>query len=232
VTDPKNQESMAWCLFVCFALVLARCAPVKVPAARTELPAYADGMEYIVPMKLGRISRAQAAATGVTHYFRIDTKSVCYSFQVPGTWEAGLESAMLRRLDGKALVGVLLFSLRQLAARSTEEAIRKAAERSGKLYAKESGGAPWNLTPDERVPGTWQWTMPVQNTINGRPGGAVRIVPRWYLPVGDEWIAQFTIAVPPDVDRDAFVTDVLTSLTTSRESRCYEARLRELGGVR
>jgi len=151
---------------------------------------------------------------------------------VPGTWEAGRESAVVRRLDGKGAVGVLLLSVRELAGGSTEEAIRKAAERSGKLYAEESGGAPWSLTPYPRVPSAWQWTLPVEGTISDRSGAVVRIIPRWYLPVGDAWIAQFTIGVPPDVDRDAFVTNVLASLTTGQEARCYEVRLRELGGVR
>jgi hypothetical protein len=58
------------------------------------------------------------------------------------------------------------------------------------------------------------------------------VIPRWYVPAGGDWIAQFSIAVPPDVESDGFVTTVLTSLTTSREPRCYEARLRELGVVR
>ena len=31
---------------------------------------------------------------------------------------------------------------------------------------------------------------------------------------------------------DRFVDEVMRSLTTSREPRCYETRLRELGGIR
>jgi len=59
-----------------------------------------------------------------------------------------------------------------------------------------------------------------------------RIAPRWYLTVGDAWIAQFTIGTPPEMDRDALVAGVLERLTTSREPRCYEARMRALGAVR
>src|SRR4030095_12798712 len=55
----------------------------------------------------------------------------------------------------------------------------------------------------------------LRQRARGRPGG----VP---------WSAQFTIGVPPEVVADRFVADVLMSLTTSREPRCYEARLREL----
>jgi hypothetical protein len=62
--------------------------------------------------------------------------------------------------------------------------------------------------------------------------GASAIVPRWYLPAGGSWIAQFTIAVPPEVVADRFIDDVLRSLTTSREPHCYEATLRQLGGIR
>jgi hypothetical protein len=105
---------------------------------------------------------------------------------------------------------------------SAENAIRKAAERSGELYARERAGAPWSLTPYPGAPGAWSWTVPAAGSI----------IPRWYLPAGDAWIAQFTIGVPPEVVADRFVADVLTSLTTSREPRCYEARLRELGGIR
>jgi hypothetical protein len=113
-----------------------------------------------------------------------------------------------------------------------EHAIRKAAERTGELYAKERGSVPWTLTPYSRVPGAWQWTLPSKGTVSESASSVVGVAPRWYLPVGDAWIAQFTIGAPAELDGDAFVTKVLTSLTTSHEPRCYEGRLRELGGIR
>ena len=61
--------------------------------------------------------------------------------------------------------------------------------------------------------------MPGEVTVSGRRGN---VVLRWYLPIGDAWIAQFTIDSPPDVDPEAFVASVLESLTTSNEPRCYE----------
>src|SRR5207249_7976208 len=201
IEDPRFWRSVA-----CLAFMLTGCAPATAPPAGVSLPAWTDAMEYYVPTNRGMMSRGQAAASGLTHYFHIRTRRVCYSFQVRGTWEAGRESGVVRRLDGKGLVGVLLLSVADLGGGSVEGAIRKAAERSDELYAKERGRVSSTLTPYPRVPGAWHWTLPVEGTVSDRPGSVARIVPRWYLPVGDAWIAQFTIGAPPDVDDDAFVT--------------------------
>lgn len=226
---PGNSERKIWCSVVLLALVLAGCALAGAQPANTDLPKYAEGMEYYIPTTHGVVPRRHAATVGVTHYFQINTTRICYNFQLPGTWEAGRESAVLRRLDGKGLVGILLFNVAELGAVSMEAAIRKAAERSGELYLKERGGAPWTLTPYPKIAGAWKWT--VEGTVSGPSGSVIRIIPRWYLPVGDTWLAQFSIGVPSDVDNDAFVTAVLRNLTTSREPRCYEQRMRELGGI-
>jgi hypothetical protein len=125
-------------------------------------------------------------------------------------------------------VAARLFSVRELGGGSVQDAIRRLAEQSVELYTKEIRAAPWTLERYPSVPDAWQWTMPGEVTVGGRRGS---VVPRWYLPIGDAWIAQLTIDSPPDVDPDTFVTGVLESLTTSKEPRCYEARLRELGVV-
>ena len=64
------------------------------------------------------------------------------------------------------------------------------------------------LLPDQR------WTLPITATV-GRSPGSVGVAARWYLPVGDARIAQFTIGAPPELDGDAFVTNVLTLLRRS-----------------
>lgn len=211
-------------LLACVGLMLAGCASATAPPASAPLPTYSDGTEYFVPTMRDPVPRAQVGTAGVTHYFQINSKQICYSFQVPGIWRLGREPGVLRRLDDQGAVGVLLFSIAELGGGSAESAIRKAAERSGERYAKERAGAPWSLAPYPAVSGAWSWTVPA--------APAASILPRWYLPAGDTWIAQFTIGVPPDVVTDRFVDEVLRSLTTSREPRCYEARLRELGGIR
>jgi len=210
---------------------LSGCAQAAAPGGQPQLPSYKDGREYFAPSNRGLVSRSQAAA-GVTRYFLTNSRRVCYAFELPGTWQPGRESAVLRRVDDKGIVAVALLSVKDLGGGSPEAAIRKAAENSGKLYAAESRKVAWTLTPYERVPGAWQWTLPGDFPIGDGKGTVKRIVPRWYLPAGDGWIAQFALGVPSDVDRDAFVSGVLQSLTTSREPRCYETRLRELGEVR
>ena len=210
-------------LLACVGLLLAGCAPAAAPSASGQLPAYSDGTEYFVPTIREPVSRSQVGTAGVTHYFQINSKHLCYGFQVPGIWRLGREPGVLRRLDDNGMVGVLLFGIAEVGGGSVESAIQKAAERSGELYAKQRAGAPWSLMPYRGVPGAWSWTV---------PAAGASIVPRWYLPAGGAWIAQFTIGVPPEVNTDQFVADVLKSLTTSREPRCYEARLRELGGIR
>lgn len=144
--------------------------------------------------------------------------------------ESGREPALLRRLDGGGLVGVQLLGVRELGAGSVEDAMRIAAERSGKLYAPEVGtAAPWTLAPYPRIPGTWQWTMRAERIDERR---RVRAIPRWYRAVGEDWIAQFSIGAARETDHDAFVDGVITSLTTSSEPRCFERELRELGAIR
>ena len=212
-------------------VLLAGCAQAAAPGSQAQLPSYKDGSEYLVPSNRGVISRSQAA-TGVTRYFLTNSRRVCYAFEVPGTWEPGRETAVLRRLDGRGIAAVALLSVKELGGGSPEAAIRKAAENSGKLYAEESRKVPWTLKPYERVPGAWLWTLPAELPVGDGKGTLRLIVPRWYLPAADGWIAQFALGVPSDVDRDAFVSGVLQSLTTSREPRCYESRLRELGAVR
>ena len=216
-----------WRSIACLGLILAGCAPAPAPSGGPG--AYTDEKEYYLPSTRDIVSRAQAAPAGVTQYFQINAKRVCYSFQLPGTWEPMSDPGGARRLDGKGVVSAWLFSIAELGATSAEGAIRKAAEQSGAVYAKERAGAPWTLTPFPPVPRAWYWLVPVTPTASG---SVASIVPRWYVPAGNAWIAQFAIRVPPGMDTDAFVTDVLTSLTTSREPRCYEARLRELGAVR
>lgn len=220
---------MMWRSIACVALLSASCTATGAQPGRERFPAYADGMEYYVPTNRGSMSRRQAATTGTTHYFHVNTKRICYSFQVPGTWVHGREAGVLRRLDGKGLVGVSVATVAELSAGSVEDAIRTAAERSDRLYAKATGPMPSTLAPYRPVSGAWHWKVSIEGT--GSDGSVVRIVPRWYLPIANVWIAQFAIGAPPDIDRDTFVTGVLTSLTISREPRCYEARLRELGGV-
>jgi hypothetical protein len=220
-----------WRLLAAVTLLAAGCAPVTATRRGEPFLDYADGREYIMPTHQGPMA-PEAAGSGTTHYVHANSRRICYAFQVPGTWEPGREIAMLRRVDGKGLVGVLLLDVHELGATSTEEAIRVAAERSHQLYAEEAGTAPWTLQPYPRVPRAWMWTLRATGTIAGKPGAVVTVLPRWFLPVGDQWIAQFTIGAPLDVDREAFVAGVLQSLTTSREPRCYEARLRELGAVR
>lgn len=51
------------------------------------------------------------------------------------------------------------------------------------------------------------------------------------MPVGADWIARFAIGAPPDVDREAFVDGIVQSFAMTRERRCYEGRLRELGAI-
>ena len=211
------------------ALLLAGCGQAPTAHAAEELPADAEESEYFVPTVRGQVSRAQAATTGVTHYFQTSRSRLCYSVRVPGTWELGREPALLRRLDGGALVGVQLLGLRELGADSVEDAIRIAAERSGKLYAPELGSAPWTLAPYARIPGAWQWMLQGERVDERR---RLRATPRWYRAVGEDWIAQFTIGAARVADHDAFVDGVITSLTTSGEPRCFERELRELGGIR
>ena len=207
---------------------LAGCASTS-PTSEDRRLSYRDGSEYFWPTTRGLVSRS-AAPTGVTYYFQVDSKRVCWAFEVPGTWQLGREAALLRRIDGKGVAGVWLFGLRDIGATSMEDAILKAAAQSDQQFARHlPGAARSTLTPYPRVPGAWQWTLPPRTEESGR---IVMAPPRWYLPVGDAWLAQFTLAVPPDVDADTFVGGILQSLTTSREARCYEARMRELGALR
>ena len=208
--------------------VLAGCDSTS-PIPEDRRLSYRDGSEYFWPTTRGLVSRSAAAAAGATYYFQIDSKRVCWAFEVPGTWQLGREAGVLRRIDGKGVAAVWLFGLRDIDATSMEDAIRKAAAQSDQQFVKHMPGARSTLTPYPRMPGAWQWTLPARTEESGR---IVMIPPRWYLPVGDTWLAQFTLAVPPGVDADAFVGGVLQSLTTSREARCYEARMRELGALR
>ena len=216
-----------WRPIAWLGVILAGCAPATAPPPGPG--AYADEKEYYIPSSRGTVARAEAAATGVTQYFQINAKRVCYSFQLPGTWEPMNEPGTARRLDGKGVVSAWLFSVAELNATGVEGAIRKAAEQSGAVYSTERAGAPWTLTPYPPVPRAWFWTVPVTATTSG---SVASIVPRWYIPTGDSWIAQVAIRVPPGIDTDTFVTSVLTSFSTSRDPRCYEAKLRELGAVR
>src|SRR5262249_3985701 len=97
------KELIMWRSVVGLAFVLVACAPTTAPPAHTELPAYADRMEYYVPTNEGMVSRGKAATTGVTRYFHINTTRICYSVEVPGTWEAGREFGAASRLDRKGL---------------------------------------------------------------------------------------------------------------------------------
>ena len=88
-------------------LLILSLAPGCAPAGgmRDGGPAqkYADGMEYYVPSNSGAMSRSAAAPAGVTQYFQINTGRVCFSFQMPGTWEAG---QTVGTLTGKLIDGV------------------------------------------------------------------------------------------------------------------------------
>jgi hypothetical protein len=211
------------------ALIMAGCASAG--SGARALPAYEDATEYHVRTSRGFTSRTEAAPAGQTYYFQADSRRICYGFQVPGTWEAGREAGVLRRLDGRGLVGVLMLGVRDLGASAPEEALRRAAAGGGDAGAK-SGAVSWTLAPYPGVAGAWHWRLSTGPGAADPGAGRPNVIPRWYVPAGTEWIAQFSIAVPPDVEPDGFVTAVLTSLTTSREPRCYEDRLRELGVVR
>ena len=221
----------AWRRAACVAsaFALAGCAQAATSRDAWQPPAYAEQQEYFVPTNQVRMPRAQAATTGTTYYFQTDTKRRCYAFRLPGTWELGSQQALLRRIDGSEVVGVLLFGVRELGASSAQDAIRNAAERSGEQHTTNAGPVPWKLVPYAPVAGAWHWTVPREFTEGTT---RVRIVERWFVPVDDEWIAQFTIGVRRDDKREAFIEAVIRSLTTSREPRCYEKHLIELGGVR
>src|SRR5215510_14547037 len=176
----------------CLGLILAGCAPAVAPPSGGP-GAYTDEKESYIPSNRGSLSRAEAAPVGVTHDFQINARRVCYSFQLPGTWEPMSEPGAARRLDGQGVISAWLFSIGELGATSAEAAIRKAAEQSGAVYAKERAGAAWTLTPYPPVPRTWYWILPVTPTTSG---SVASIVPRWYVPADDAWIAQFSISVP------------------------------------
>jgi hypothetical protein len=171
----------------------------------------------------------------MTRYVHVNASRVCFAFEVPGTWEPGRQQGALRRVDGKGIVGVMLLPIRELGGGSPEDAIREAAERGSEgyeRYAKDKSPPPWTLEPYPRIPGAWTWSVPRRFAVEDRPGAIATIAPRWFVPVGDEWIAVFTVGVPQDADPEAFVDAVIRSLSTSREPRCYEAALRTLGAVR
>ena len=171
-------------------LILAGCAPTAAPPTTGQLPAYSDGAEYFVPTMRGPVSRAQVGTAGVTHYFQINSKHICYSFEVPGVWRLGREPGVLRRLDDQGMVGILFFGIAELGGGSADNAIRKAAERSGELYAKERAGAPWSLTPYPGSPGVCpgrcrrrsrssrDGTCP--RTAPGSPSSRLLSRPRWW----------------------------------------------------
>jgi hypothetical protein len=221
----------AWRSLTCaaVAVLVAGCTPTISPRPVEDLPTYTVPSEYFVSTERGRSSRAEAATKGTTYYFQTHDRRPCYGFHVPGTWELGRQNAMLRRIDGRAMVGVLLMNLRELEATSVDQAIKNAAERGTELYARELGRAvPWTLAPYARIPGVWHLTARFERESSDRWS---RPIPRWYRAVGDDWIAQFSIGAPRDVDPDAFVDDVIRSLTTNLEPRCFETRLRELGAI-
>jgi len=166
--------------------ILAGCAPATAPSSGGP-GVYTDEKEYYVPSNRGTVSRTEAAPIGVTHYFQINTKRVCYSYQLPGTWEPMSEPGVARRLDGNGVISAWLFSIAELGGTSAEAAILRAAEQSGAVYAKDRAGAPWTLTPYPLVPRAWFWVVPVTPTASG---SVASIVPRWYVPAGDAWIAQ------------------------------------------
>ena len=107
--DPRANalRVIAWLV----GLVLAGCAPATAPSGGPG--AYTDEKEYLVPSTHGTVSRAQAASTGVTQYFQINAKRLCYSFQLPGTWEPMSEPGAARRLDGVGAVRARRFTMHQ-----------------------------------------------------------------------------------------------------------------------
>jgi hypothetical protein len=211
-------------------VALAGCVSTS---GRRSLPKYDADTEYFVPTLRGTLSRTHAAIQGRTYYFQTASRRPCYSFHVPGTWELDREAAMLRRIDGGGMVGVLVFSLEETGSESHEQAIRIAAERSAKIYADVMGDAAWTLDRHPSIRDAWVWQVPDSvRAAQQRPGTTTSIVPRYFMPVGDHWIAQFTVGSPADLDGEAFVDDVLRSFAMTRAPRCYEDRLRELGGIR
>lgn len=194
---------------VCCALILVMILTGCATSSRTR----SDSMEYVIPTPT------------YTYYFQGAPERICYSFHVPGQWGMGKTPALLRRADGRSIVGVVLSKTSELGGGSVEDTMREAAERSARSYEANVGRFPWTLVPFERVPGAWAW-YPQEFWRQDR---VVRLAPRWFVPVGGEWIAVFTIGAPPETGRDAFAESVIRSLSTTHEPRCYEERMRQLG---
>lgn len=172
-----------------------------------------EGAEYLIPTPTR------------TYYFQSVPQRICYSFHVPGQWGMGATPALLQRPDGRGLVGVLMWSVTELGGGSVEAALQAAAERSARPYDSDTGRLPWTLVPFRRVPGVWEWHVPRQFWRQDR---VVSVIPKWFVPLSEGWIAEFTIGAPPETDPDTFVETVIRSLSTTHEPRCYADRMRQL----
>jgi hypothetical protein len=203
---------MAWTVRRAHVLYTAILLTALAGCATSARP-HSHGTEHVIPT----LTR--------TYYFQGVPQPICYSFHVPGQWAMGRAPGLLRRADGRALAGVLLWRTSELGGGSVEDAIREAADRSAQSYELSVGPFPWTLVPFAPVPGAWAW-HPREFSRDDR---IVRLAPKWFVPAGAEWIAVVTIGTPPGADRDAFAEGVIRSLSTTREPRCYEERMRQLG---
>lgn len=158
-----------------------------------------------------------------TLYFNNDTSQLCYKYRIPGIWHARGEDGVLVSEDG--LAGIALYSPEDLSEASGPEAITRASDAVVNAY-EISFGTP--LATKELIPfpssrpGTMKLTVSLYGPVQGMPPRLT--AHKVFVEIAPGWVAQISLA--GKMDPDPMYRNVIDSLATTSEQRCYWPSIR------
>lgn len=161
---------------------------------------------------------------GEAYYFNNNRSRLCYTYKILGKWQPTAESALLRSADGRAVVGVLLFSAQELDEYVGNDLVTRASNRITKIYEK-SVGKPLANVKLEAIPrvGAMKWsaTLTVERGRQRKEMQTSKI----FAEIVAGWVAQITVSGTSD--DDGLALHILEILGTTSEPECYWPLIRK-----
>jgi hypothetical protein len=161
---------------------------------------------------------------GVYAFFN-DPHPFCYTYSIPGAWQAGSEPNWYVSEQGRGQVGVLFLLAADLEGHEGASLVERAANAATREYETRVGRplAGVELVRFESArSGTWRWkAAPV------REGGVSLELPsKVFVELGAEAVAQ--ISVGGTGDDDELARRIVETLRTTTDPGCYWAVLEEM----
>jgi len=156
-----------------------------------------------------------------SYYFNNNAKRLSYTYKIPGKWKPSQESALLVSEDGRAFVGVMLYSTKELEGYEGNDLLTRTSNLITKNYQQKIGKSPASkklVSFSSPRSGTMKWSASWHSVgKDGRPVELRTDKVLWEISPG--WVAQIT--VNGTSDDDGLARGILETLNATSKPEGY-----------